>query len=128
MAALNVLGVHGVILTGDNLREEELIARELAQDYRSGQLSEDKVRVVTELSRQRATAMIGDGINDALAMKAASIGIAMGSRSDVALETDDAALTPRLATGCGVSAASSTPLTPISGRTSLLRWDEKGYT
>ncbi|MBQ0955513.1 zinc/cadmium/mercury/lead-transporting ATPase [Serratia symbiotica] len=93
IAELNVLGVHGVILTGDNPRAAAAIASELALDYRAGLLPEDKVRVVTELSRQRPTAMIGDGINDAPAMKAASIGIAMGSGSDVALETADAALT-----------------------------------
>ncbi len=93
IAELNVLGIHGVILTGDNPRAAAVIASELSLDYRAGQLPEDKVRVVAELSRQRATAMIGDGINDAPAMKAASIGIAMGSGSDVALDTANVALT-----------------------------------
>ncbi|HED2356238.1 TPA: HAD-IC family P-type ATPase, partial [Serratia marcescens] len=60
---------------------------------RAGLLPEDKVTAVTELSELRPTAMIGDGINDAPAMKASSIGIAMGSGTDVALETADAALT-----------------------------------
>lgn len=92
IAELNVLGVHGVILTGDNTRVAAAIANELALDYRAGLLPEDKVRLVTELSRYRPTAMIGDGINDAPAMKAASIGIAISSGSDVTLETADAAL------------------------------------
>lgn len=93
IAELNVLGVHGVVLTGDNSRAAAAIASKLALNYRAGLLPEDKLRVVTKLSRQRPTTMIGDGINDAPAMKAASIGIAMGSGSDAALETADAALT-----------------------------------
>lgn len=93
IAELNVLGVHGVVLTGDNSRAAAAIASKLALDYRAGLLPEDKLRVVTELSRQRPTTMIGDSINDAPAMKAASIGIAMGSGSGAALETADAALT-----------------------------------
>lgn len=91
--ALGQLGINGVMLTGDNPRAAAAIARELGIDYRAGLLPEDKVTAVTELSRQRPTAMLGDGINDAPAMKAASIGIAMGSGTDVALETADAALT-----------------------------------
>lgn len=91
--ALGQLGINGVMLTGDNPRAAAAIARELGIDYRAGLLPEDKVTAVTELSRQQPTAMLGDGINDAPAMKAASIGIAMGSGTDVALETADAALT-----------------------------------
>lgn len=91
--ALGQLGINGVMLTGDNPRAAAAIARELGIDYRAGLLPEDKVTAVTELSRLRPTAMLGDGINDAPAMKAASIGIAMGSGTDVALETADAALT-----------------------------------
>ncbi|MEB6334524.1 zinc/cadmium/mercury/lead-transporting ATPase [Serratia rhizosphaerae] len=93
IAALSQMGISGVMLTGDNPRAAAAIARELGIDYRAGLLPEDKVTAVTELSRQRPTAMLGDGINDAPAMKAASIGIAMGSGTDVALETADAALT-----------------------------------
>jgi Cd2+/Zn2+-exporting ATPase len=90
---LNQLGIKGVMLTGDNPRAAAAIANELGLDYRAGLLPEDKVKAVTELSELRPTAMIGDGINDAPAMKASSIGIAMGSGTDVALETADAALT-----------------------------------
>lgn len=93
IAELNALGIHGVMLTGDNPRAAAAIAAELGIDYRAGLLPEDKVKAVTELSELRPTAMIGDGINDAPAMKASSIGIAMGSGTDVALETADAALT-----------------------------------
>ncbi|MBP1132198.1 Cd2+/Zn2+-exporting ATPase [Serratia sp. PL17] len=93
IAELNALGINGVMLTGDNPRAAAAIASELGLDYRAGLLPEDKVKAVTELSELRPTAMIGDGINDAPAMKASSIGIAMGSGTDVALETADAALT-----------------------------------
>ncbi|QNK32289.1 zinc/cadmium/mercury/lead-transporting ATPase [Serratia sp. JUb9] len=93
IAELSQMGISGVMLTGDNPRAAAAIARELGIDYRAGLLPEDKVTAVTELNRQRPTAMLGDGINDAPAMKAASIGIAMGSGTDVALETADAALT-----------------------------------
>ncbi len=93
IAELHALGINGVMLTGDNPRAAAAIASELGLDYRAGLLPEDKVKAVTELSELRPTAMIGDGINDAPAMKASSIGIAMGSGTDVALETADAALT-----------------------------------
>ncbi|HGN9373334.1 TPA: Zn(II)/Cd(II)/Pb(II) translocating P-type ATPase ZntA [Citrobacter pasteurii] len=90
---LNQLGVKGVILTGDNPRAAAAIAAELGLEFKAGLLPEDKVRAVTQLNQQSPLAMVGDGINDAPAMKAATIGIAMGSGTDVALETADAALT-----------------------------------
>lgn len=93
IAELAELGVRGVMLTGDNPRAAAAIANELGIDYRAGLMPEDKVQAITALNQQQQTAMIGDGINDAPAMKAASIGIAMGSGTDVALETADAALT-----------------------------------
>ncbi|MFV8981798.1 zinc/cadmium/mercury/lead-transporting ATPase [Serratia fonticola] len=99
IAELTQLGVRGVMLTGDNPRAAAAIANELGIDYRAGLMPEDKVNAVTELSKLQPTAMIGDGINDAPAMKAASIGIAMGSGTDVALETADAALTHNRLTG-----------------------------
>jgi Cd2+/Zn2+-exporting ATPase len=93
LADLRSLGINGVMLTGDNTRSAAAIAAELKIDFRANLLPEDKVAAIIALNQQQATAMVGDGINDAPAMKAASIGIAMGSGTDVALETADAALT-----------------------------------
>ncbi len=93
LAELKALGISAVMLTGDNPRAAKSIADRLGIDYRAGLLPADKVQAVTELGLLNLTAMVGDGINDAPAMKAARIGIAMGSGTDVALETADAALT-----------------------------------
>ncbi|MFA3762831.1 zinc/cadmium/mercury/lead-transporting ATPase [Yersinia sp. 2466 StPb PI] len=97
--ALKKLGIQGVMLTGDNPRAAAAIAGELGIDYRAGLLPADKVQAVMALNAAQPTVMVGDGINDAPAMKAASIGIAMGSGTDVALETADAALTHNRLTG-----------------------------
>ncbi|MBD1569611.1 zinc/cadmium/mercury/lead-transporting ATPase [Aliivibrio sp. S10_S31] len=87
------LGIKPIMLTGDNERAAKAIAAELNIDYKAGLLPSDKVKYVEQLTANAKTAMVGDGINDAPAMKTASIGIAMGGGTDVALETADAALT-----------------------------------
>ncbi len=93
VSALSKLGVSSLMLTGDNDRAAKAIASELDMDYRAGLLPEDKVKQVELANTKGHVAMVGDGINDAPAMKSASVGIAMGGGTDVALETADAALT-----------------------------------
>ena len=93
VADLKKLGVSSIMLTGDNPRAAAAIAARTGMAFRAGLLPEDKMAVVSELEQQAPVAMVGDGINDAPAMKRAHIGIAMGKGTDVALETADAALT-----------------------------------
>ena len=90
--ALDGLGVQSVMLTGDNLRTGQAIAGKLGLKVKAGLLPEDKLREIGALKAQAPVAMVGDGINDAPALAAASVGIAMGGGTEVALETADAAL------------------------------------
>ncbi|OQX35960.1 MAG: cadmium-translocating P-type ATPase [Oceanospirillales bacterium LUC14_002_19_P2] len=90
---LQGISVGSVMLTGDNPRAAKAIASQLGMDFRAGLLPEDKVKAVRALQVSAPVAMVGDGINDAPALRTADIGIAMGKGSDVALETADAALT-----------------------------------
>lgn len=93
LAQLQAMGINSLMLTGDNPRAAAAMAAALNIDYRAGLLPADKVEAVRKLGEQQSLAMVGDGINDAPAMKAATMGIAMGSGTDVALEAADAALT-----------------------------------
>ncbi|NOH53716.1 zinc/cadmium/mercury/lead-transporting ATPase [Vibrio coralliilyticus] len=91
--ALRGLGINSIMLTGDNPRSAQAISSMIDIDFKASLLPQDKVTYVEELSSNANVAMVGDGINDAPAMKASSIGIAMGGGTDVALETADAAIT-----------------------------------
>ena len=91
--ALAKAGIATVMLTGDNARTAKAIGASLGMEVRAGLLPEDKQRIVRELQEQgKIIAKVGDGINDAPALAAADIGIAMGGGTDVALETADAAV------------------------------------
>lgn len=90
---LHKLGISTLMLTGDNVRSAKGIAEQIGVEYKASLLPEDKVGFIHQLAITQHVAMVGDGINDAPAMKAASIGVAMGSGTDVALEAADAALT-----------------------------------
>ncbi len=99
IAALTQLGIQSVMLTGDNRRTGEAIARTLGLDVRAELLPDEKLTAIAELKATGPVAMVGDGINDAPALAAASVGIAMGGGTDVALETADAALLKSRVTG-----------------------------
>ena len=96
VSALRQHGVHRVVLlTGDNEQTARAIAEGIgADEYRAELLPADKVAAVAELRRRYgAVAMVGDGVNDAPALAAADVGVAMGAAgSHAALETADVAL------------------------------------
>ncbi|MBX4977855.1 cadmium-translocating P-type ATPase [Rhizobium lentis] len=93
LSSLKSAGVKAMMLTGDNKRTAAAVAVTLGIDWCGEMMPEDKQRVVGELKREGFTvAKVGDGINDAPALAAADIGIAMGGGTDVALETADAAV------------------------------------
>ena len=91
---LRGMGIDVAMLTGDNPGTAAAIAQRLSlREVHAGLLPEDKVRIVAELRRRGPVAMVGDGVNDAPALAAADVGVAMGvAGSDIALETADIAL------------------------------------
>ena len=92
---LTAQGVGVTMLTGDNTRTAHALAAQAGiEDVRAELRPEDKSAAISELGRTGSVAMIGDGINDAPALAAADIGIAMGATgSDAAIESADVAFT-----------------------------------
>jgi Cd2+/Zn2+-exporting ATPase len=93
--ALRKLGIRTVMLTGDNEATARRIAESVGVDaWHAGLMPEDKVALVQQLEEDYGqVAMVGDGVNDAPALAAATVGIAMGVRgTDTAIETADVAL------------------------------------
>lgn len=92
--ALRALGLTPVLLTGDNRTVAEAVARETGIDEVIAEvLPEDKVAVVRRLQGAgRTVAMVGDGVNDAAALAAADLGLAMGTGTDAAIEAGDLTL------------------------------------
>ena len=93
LKSLTDAGIKIVMLTGDNSRTAKAIGKQLGIEVRADLLPEDKQKIIEELKAQGfKVAKVGDGINDAPALAAADVGIAMGGGTDVALETADAAV------------------------------------
>ena len=93
LKTLRDAGIKTIMLTGDNARTAKAVGAELGIEVRAELMPQDKQRIVGELHREGfVVGKIGDGINDAPALAAADIGIAMGGGTDVALETADAAI------------------------------------
>ena len=95
IATLNRRGIGVTMLTGDNARTAAALAVQAGiSDVRAELRPEDKAAAVAEMSKSQPTAMIGDGINDAPALAAADLGIAMGAKgADAAIESADVAFT-----------------------------------
>jgi len=91
---LRAEGLRLVMLTGDSRATAEAVARSLGiEEYEAGALPEKKAEVIQRLQNEgRIVAMAGDGINDAPALAQANVGIAMGTGTDVAMESGDVTL------------------------------------
>lgn len=89
IAALHAAGMRIVMLTGDNARTAEVVARQAGIDEVHADLKpEDKAAIIRDMQQKGArVAMAGDGVNDAPALATADIGIAMGTGTDVAIES-----------------------------------------
>jgi Cu+-exporting ATPase len=94
VADLRALGLRPILLTGDNAAAANSVARTIGiTDVRAEVMPDEKLAVIAGLQRDgRVVAMVGDGVNDAAALAAADLGIAMGTGTDVAIHASDLTL------------------------------------
>ena len=119
---LTAMGVTSVILTGGNPRTAAAIAGGLGMEFQADMMPEDKLKAIKAMGERGGVMMIGDGINDAPALKQASVGVAMRSGTDVALE-------PLMRQSCATGSPTSLPPSacrvrqwPTSARTAPSPW------
>ena len=93
ISTLKKMGVRVIMLTGDNVKTANAVARDVGIDeVKAGVKSDGKAAIVNELKQQGKVIMVGDGINDAVALTTADIGMAIGSGMDIAVESADVVL------------------------------------
>ena len=93
ISELKNMGIHVVMLTGDNEKTAQAIGRQAGVDeVIAGVLPDGKEKVIRRLQQKGKVAMVGDGINDALALTKADIGIAIGAGTDIAMDAADVVL------------------------------------
>lgn len=93
IAELKDMGIHVVMITGDNPRTAAAIGRQAGVDeVAAGVLPDGKEEIIRQLQKSGKVAMVGDGINDAPALTRANIGIAIGAGTDVAIDSADVVL------------------------------------
>ncbi len=94
ISKLNKAGYKTVMITGDNERTANAIAEQVGiKEVIANVLPEDKAKKIKELQKKGMVAFVGDGINDAPALKEINVGIAMGTGTDIAIESGDIVLT-----------------------------------
>ena len=91
ISKLKKMNLKTVLLTGDNNQAAKVISKKAGfDDYKAEVLPEDKLKIISEYQNKgKIVAMVGDGINDAPALVQSNVGIAMGTGTDVAIESGD---------------------------------------
>jgi len=97
--ALTALGIRALMLSGDNQRTASAVAEPLGIEAFGELMPADKLERINQLKAQQPILMVGDGVNDAPALAMASLGLAMGGGTDVAIETADIGLLKDRLTG-----------------------------
>lgn len=92
IAALTALGIKSLMLSGDNQRTATAVAAPLGMEAEGELMPADKLDRIAALKAEKPILMVGDGVNDAPALATASLGLAMGGGTDVAIETADVGL------------------------------------
>jgi Zn2+/Cd2+-exporting ATPase len=92
IAALTALGIKSLMLSGDNQRTASAVAAPLGMNAEGELMPADKLNRIAALKAEMPILMVGDGVNDAPALATASLGLAMGGGTDVAIETADVGL------------------------------------